>query len=64
MGSIPYNSVSDFNPISPTAGSKLDEKVGGQVELNGEARDVWSLHRWRIIVINRKKIENTPNIWQ
>ena len=35
MGSIPYNSVNDFNPISPTAGSKLDEKVEGQVELNG-----------------------------
>lgn len=30
-----YCSVNDFNLIRPTAGSKLNETVGGQVELNG-----------------------------
>lgn len=30
MGSIPSSSVNDFISISPTAGSKLDERVGDQ----------------------------------
>lgn len=34
MESIPYISMNDFNPIRLTAGSKLHESVGGQIELS------------------------------
>lgn len=35
IGSIPSSSVNDFISTSPTAGSKLDERVGGQDDLDG-----------------------------
>lgn len=35
LGSIPYSSGNDFISISPTTGSKLDERVGGQGDLDG-----------------------------
>lgn len=35
MESTPYGGVNNFSPIRPTAGSELDERVRGQVELGG-----------------------------
>lgn len=34
MESIPYSGVDDFNPFRLTAGSKLNERAGGQFELD------------------------------
>lgn len=34
MENIPYSGVDDFNPFRLTAGSKLNERAGGQLELD------------------------------
>lgn len=54
LGSVPYNPVDDSHPVTPTAGSRLDERVGGQLNGVGGKRDIGSLHRRRIIVNNGK----------
>lgn len=57
-----YSSVNGFISISPTAGSKLDERVGGQADQDGsqETFDLFTGGK----LLSWKKVENEQNIWQ